>query len=60
MTGLTVRQLIAKLKKMPPDALVVFCAHDQEPEQGEYDGSVYAVDEAPPALRDRGYGVTLR
>lgn len=57
--ALTVRQLIAKLKKMPPGAKVCFAAHDQNPEAGEFDGTVNSVEESPPALKERGYGVLL-
>lgn len=56
---MTVRKLIAELKKLPPNARVCFAAHDQNPEAGEFDGDVRSVDEAPPALQERGYGVVL-
>lgn len=57
--SLTVRQLIAQLKKMPPGAKVCVVAHDQNPEAGEFDGAVRRVEEAPMAIRDRGYAVML-
>lgn len=56
---MTVKALIGALQKMPPRARVCFCAHDQDPERGEFDGSVSSVEEAPAAIRERGYGVVL-
>lgn len=56
---LTVQQLIAQLQKLPPRAKVCFAAHDQEPSRGEFDGEVKRAEEAPPALKARGYGVVL-
>lgn len=59
--SLTVKQIIAALKKMPPNARVVFCAHDQHDEIGEYDGFVSGVGEATPeAKRRHGAGVIIR
>ena len=46
--SLTVKQLIAKLRKQDPDALVVWQAHDQNPD--ECDGWVNSVSEADEAL----------
>lgn len=46
--SLTVRALIAKLKKMDPDALVAWQAHDQNLD--EIDGFVRTVYDAEPAL----------
>lgn len=56
---MTVRQLIAALHKMPLSANVAVCAHDQDPDLGEFDGSVRGVCEAPDALQGRGYGVVI-
>lgn len=55
--ALTVRQIIAKLKKMPPDATVAFAAHDQDSDAGEYDGIVREVEESTQAayLRHRAW-----
>lgn len=50
VNGLTTRQLIAKLKKMNPDAVVVWQDHDQE--SHEYNHSVHYVDEGPSELCD--------
>lgn len=57
--SLTVAQLIKRLSKMPPRARVVFVAHDQNPDDGEFDGFISIVDEAPEALKERGAGVML-
>lgn len=57
--SMTVRKLIAELRKMPATAKVCVCAHDQDPNDGDYDGSVNGVEEAPPAMKDRGYGVVI-
>lgn len=54
-----VAQLIARLRKMPSNAKVVVCAHDQNPEAGEFDGIPSTVYEAPEALRARGYSVVI-
>lgn len=59
MATLTVRQLINRLKKMPQSAKVCFAAHDQDPERGEFDGTVSHVEESPAELEARGYGVVL-
>ena len=56
---MTVRKLIAELRKMPQTARVVVCAHDQDSESGEFDGSAKSVALAPPALKERGYGVVI-
>jgi len=56
---MTVRKLIAELRKMPSTALVAVSAHDQDPAQGEHDGGVCAVEPAPQAMKDRGYGVVI-
>jgi hypothetical protein len=56
---LTVRKLISELRKMPQTAKVAVCAHDQDPEQGEYDGGANRVELAPPAMKERGYGVII-
>lgn len=56
---LTVAQLIRKLKTLDPKARVVFCDHDQNPEQGEIGSPVGEAFEAPAALKERGYGVVL-
>lgn len=57
---MTVRQLIAALKKMPPNAEVAVCAHDQDDEAGEFDGFAHSVIAASPAMRKRGAGVVIR
>lgn len=59
MSGMTVRRLIAELKKMPPDAKVCFAAHDHDWSAGEYDGVVSSVDRVPPKVRHHGCGVVL-
>jgi len=41
---LTVRQLINKLRKMPPEAMVVWQDHDQS--EGEYNDHVRFVSDA--------------
>jgi hypothetical protein len=56
---LTVRRLIAALKKMPPSAKVCFAAHDQNWVAGEYDGIVHSVDVVPTGARHHGCGVVL-
>ncbi len=48
--SLTVKQLIAKLRKQDPDALVVWQAHDQS--NDECDGWVRTVIEADQCLLD--------
>lgn len=58
--AMTVRRLITVLKKLPQNAQVCVCAHDQNPEQGEFDGGVFSVDVAPPAIKERGYGVVIQ
>lgn len=55
-----VRQLIAALKKMPQDAKVVVCDHDQDDDAGEYNGSPHAVWLASEAMREKGYEVVIR
>jgi hypothetical protein len=58
MRGLTVRQLIAKLKRMPPGALVGWQDHDQSAD--ELNARVGYVGEASPALEaSHGVGVVL-
>lgn len=57
--GMTVRKLIEELHKMPLTAQVAICAHDQDPERGEFDGSVSSVRRAPDALKLRGCGVVI-
>lgn len=42
--ALTVRQLISKLRKMPPEAMVVWQDHDQS--EGEYNDHVRSVVDA--------------
>lgn len=56
---MTVRKMIALLKKMPQNAQVVVCDHDQDPERGEFSGVPNWVVEAPPAIKARGYGVVI-
>jgi hypothetical protein len=56
---MTVRKLIAELKKLPATAKVAVCAHDQDPAVGEFDGAVWSVQDAPKALKERGYGVVI-
>jgi hypothetical protein len=59
--SMTVKQIIAALRKMPPGATVAFCAHDQDSDVGEYDGIVRKVEEASPqAKRHHGAGVIIR
>jgi hypothetical protein len=57
--SITVRRLITALKKLPPDAKVCWCDHDQDPESGELNGPVHHAEPAPPALRKLGYGAVL-
>lgn len=57
--AITVKQMIAKLKKMPQSAKVAVCNHDQDAGRGEMDGTVSGIEEAPEALRERGYGVVI-
>jgi len=57
--SMTVRKLIAELRKMPPTATVAVCAHDQDPHDGDYDGGVRGVMAAPSAMKERGYGVII-
>lgn len=57
--SMTVRKLIAELRKMPATAKVCVCAHDQDPHDGDYDGGVLSVIAAPQALKERGYGVVI-
>ena len=56
---ITVRRLIAQLKKLPPNAKVVFVDHDQDPDSGEFNGAVTRAEVAPDSIKDRGYGVML-
>jgi len=49
--ALTVKQLIAKLKKHDPNALVVFHNFDQD--EDECDGYIGSVDDAPESLLGR-------
>ena len=58
--SMTVKQMIAALRRMPPGARVVFCAHDQDADAGEYDGFVNEVTEASPAMMQHGAGVVIR
>jgi hypothetical protein len=57
--SMTVRKLIAELRKMPQTSKIVVCAHDHEPSLGEYDGLICNIFEAPQAIKDRGYGVVI-
>jgi len=57
---MTVGRLISALEKCPPRALVAVCAHDQDPERGEFDGFAFAVEIAPPAIKERGAGVVIK
>lgn len=43
MANLTVRQLIAQLRKMPQDAIVIWKDHDHA--EGEYNNFVRSVDD---------------
>lgn len=57
--ALTVRQLIAKLRRMPPDAIVGWQDHDHA--DHELNALVGAVEESAPALRrTHNVGVVLR
>lgn len=56
---MTVRKLIAELRRMPQGAKVCVVAHDQNPEVGEFDGPVQHVDEATDSLGKRGFGVMI-
>lgn len=57
--SMTVRRLITALKKMPPDAKIAICCHDQNPEAGEFNGSPWKVERAPLMLKDRGLDVVI-
>lgn len=57
--AMTVRVLIAALKKMPPTAKICWVDHDHNPDRGEFNGSVRKVEQTPKALKERGYGVML-
>lgn len=57
--GLTVRKLIAELKKMPPTAKVCWADHDHDYHSGEFNGPVALVHSASEAIRERGFGVIL-
>jgi len=50
MAKMTVKQLIAKLQKQDPDAVVVWRAHDQS--EDEFDGYVSRVCEAPSSMTE--------
>ncbi|MCR4306911.1 MAG: hypothetical protein NUV42_02980 [Candidatus Yonathbacteria bacterium] len=57
--NMTVKQLIAKLKKMPQTAKVAWQAHDQA--EDEIDGIIEDVAEASDFLKkEHGVGVVLR
>lgn len=57
--SLTVRQLIAKLRKMPQDAFVGWQDHDQA--EHELNALVGVVEEADPRLRrSHNVGVVIR
>lgn len=56
---MTVRQMIAALKTMPPRAKICLVSHDQDPYGGEFDGEARNVMEAPQALRERGFQVVI-
>ena len=58
--SMTVRRLIAALKKMPPDAKVAVADHDHDSEAGQYNSSPFSVELATPAMRQRGFGVVIR
>ena len=59
MTALTVKQLISKLKKFPPDAVVAFADHDHSDD--EMNSVIGQVIEASSYLEEkRGIGVILR
>lgn len=57
--AMNVRQLIKALQAFPPNAKVVVCSHDQDPEKGEMDGFISTVGEAPIAIEERGAGVVI-
>lgn len=58
--ALTVRQLIEKLQAMDQSSKIALVNHDQSPENGEMDGLVECVQEAPDALKERGASVYIR
>ncbi|MBK4129469.1 hypothetical protein [Klebsiella michiganensis] len=51
MARLTVKQLINKLRKMPPDAIVIWKDHDQG--EGEFNNSVGNVYDASDEFSGR-------
>jgi hypothetical protein len=55
----TVEQLIAALKKLPPNAKIALVDHDQNYHAGEMNGALNRVEEAPPAIKLRGFGAVL-
>lgn len=59
---LTVRQLIAKLKKMPLGSHVAYQAHDQDPDEeiDAYIGSVHLASEALCKQENEPHLVLLR
>ncbi|MGE0157109.1 MAG: hypothetical protein AB7T17_08790 [Geobacter sp.] len=61
---MTVGQMIKKLSKYPKSVKVAMLDHDQsgEFENGDlsWNGPVFAVDEAPDGVKQRGYGVIIR
>jgi hypothetical protein len=58
--SMTVRKLIALLKKMPPNGKVVVSDHDHDDQSGQFSGSPFTVREASDAMKARGYDVVIR
>ncbi|MBS7671739.1 hypothetical protein [Croceicoccus gelatinilyticus] len=50
---LTVKQLIAALRRMPPHSTIIVADHDQNSESGEYNGTVQSCMEASELLKER-------
>lgn len=50
MSNLTVKQLIAKLRRMPPDAVVIWKDHDNDPE--DFNDFVRFVEDVTDVIRD--------
>ncbi|ECC5187603.1 hypothetical protein AAQ05_005528 [Salmonella enterica subsp. diarizonae] len=58
MSKLTVKQLIKELRKMPPEALVIFKDHDHG--EGEFNNYVRYVDDVTDEFSSSSYDSEVR
>lgn len=59
MMGLTAREMIQHLRRLPPDARLVVSDHDHDPDSGQFNGAPRGVDRASPAMKARGYDAVI-